>query len=77
MFLIKGECCVCIIPVQTDGTDDGVDWIKNLCLSGFRYSIFQCVHRQKNLQVSDTLCDSSSKPSPQEEPCNLQPCPAL
>lgn len=47
------------------------------CGKGFRYSIFQCVHRQKNLQVSDTLCDSSSKPSPQEEPCNLQPCPAF
>lgn len=47
------------------------------CGKGFRYSVFHCIHRQKNLQVSETLCDSSNKPSPQEEPCNLQPCPAF
>lgn len=48
-----------------------------LCSLGFRYSIFHCVSRLNHLQVSDALCDSSSRPTPQEEACNLQPCPAL
>ncbi|XP_060898248.1 thrombospondin type-1 domain-containing protein 4-like isoform X1 [Labrus mixtus] len=47
------------------------------CGKGFRYSIFQCVSRVNHVQVSDTLCDSSSRPTPQEEACNLQPCPAF
>ncbi|KAK7913517.1 hypothetical protein WMY93_013728 [Mugilogobius chulae] len=47
------------------------------CGKGFRYSVFHCVHQQKNLQVSETLCDSSNKPSVHEEPCNLQSCPAF
>ncbi|XP_067451535.1 thrombospondin type-1 domain-containing protein 4-like [Thunnus thynnus] len=47
------------------------------CGKGFRHSIFHCVHRLNHNQVSDTLCDSSSRPTPQEEPCNLQPCPAF
>uniref|UniRef100_A0A7N6BDI3 PLAC domain-containing protein n=1 Tax=Anabas testudineus TaxID=64144 RepID=A0A7N6BDI3_ANATE len=44
---------------------------------GGRYSVFHCVHRLNHVQVSDALCDSSSRPSPQEEACNLQPCPAF
>ncbi|KAJ0056219.1 hypothetical protein NL108_004502, partial [Boleophthalmus pectinirostris] len=47
------------------------------CGKGFRYSVFHCVHHRKNLHVSDTLCDTSHKPSAQEEACNLQPCPAF
>uniref|UniRef100_A0A671XCC4 Thrombospondin type 1 domain containing 4 n=1 Tax=Sparus aurata TaxID=8175 RepID=A0A671XCC4_SPAAU len=47
------------------------------CGKGFRYSIFHCVSRLNHLQVSDALCDSSSRPTPQEEACNLQPCPAF
>uniref|UniRef100_A0A3B4TVF9 Thrombospondin type 1 domain containing 4 n=1 Tax=Seriola dumerili TaxID=41447 RepID=A0A3B4TVF9_SERDU len=47
------------------------------CGKGFRYSVFQCVHRLNHVQVSDALCDSSSRPSPQEEACSLQPCPAF
>ncbi|XP_034041657.1 thrombospondin type-1 domain-containing protein 4 isoform X2 [Thalassophryne amazonica] len=47
------------------------------CGKGFRHSVFHCVHRLSHTQVSETLCDSSSRPSPQEEPCNLQPCPAF
>ncbi|XP_056135345.1 thrombospondin type-1 domain-containing protein 4-like [Lampris incognitus] len=47
------------------------------CGKGFRYSIFHCVHRLDREQVSDTLCDSSTKPRPPEEPCNIQPCPAF
>lgn len=50
-----------------------------LCVlsTGFRHSIFHCVSRLNNVQVSEASCDSSSRPTPQEEPCNLQPCPAL
>ncbi|XP_029945301.1 thrombospondin type-1 domain-containing protein 4 [Salarias fasciatus] len=47
------------------------------CGKGFRYSVFNCVHRLNQVQVSDALCDSSSRPNPQEEACNLQPCPAF
>ncbi|CAM9102852.1 unnamed protein product [Lampetra planeri] len=47
------------------------------CGKGFRHPIFHCVHRQTHVQVSDSLCDSSSKPTAQEEPCSLQPCPAF
>uniref|UniRef100_A0A665VP32 PLAC domain-containing protein n=1 Tax=Echeneis naucrates TaxID=173247 RepID=A0A665VP32_ECHNA len=47
------------------------------CGKGFRYTIFQCVHRLNHVQVSDAQCDSNSRPSPQEEACNLQPCPAF
>ncbi|XP_072321443.1 thrombospondin type-1 domain-containing protein 4-like isoform X1 [Eucyclogobius newberryi] len=47
------------------------------CGKGFRYSAVHCIHQQKNIQVSESLCDSSNKPSSQEEPCNLQPCPAF
>ncbi|KAK2853521.1 hypothetical protein Q5P01_006182 [Channa striata] len=47
------------------------------CGKGFRYSVFHCVHRLNHVQVSDALCDSSSRPTPQEEACNLQPCPAF
>ncbi|KAM4602356.1 thrombospondin type-1 domain-containing protein 4 [Polymixia lowei] len=47
------------------------------CGKGFRYSIFHCVQRLNHDQVSEALCDSSTRPSPQEEPCNVQPCPAF
>uniref|UniRef100_A0A8C5H845 PLAC domain-containing protein n=1 Tax=Gouania willdenowi TaxID=441366 RepID=A0A8C5H845_GOUWI len=47
------------------------------CGKGFRYSTYNCVHRVNQVQVSNTLCDSSSRPSPEEEACNLQPCPAF
>ncbi|XP_028257890.1 thrombospondin type-1 domain-containing protein 4 [Parambassis ranga] len=47
------------------------------CGKGFRYSVFHCVHRMNHVQVSDSLCDSSSRPTPQEEACSLQPCPAF
>ncbi|XP_019722359.1 thrombospondin type-1 domain-containing protein 4 [Hippocampus comes] len=47
------------------------------CGKGFRYPIFHCIHRLKQIQVQDALCDDSSKPVPQEEACNLQACPAF
>uniref|UniRef100_A0A1A8IET7 ADAMTS-like 7 n=2 Tax=Nothobranchius kuhntae TaxID=321403 RepID=A0A1A8IET7_NOTKU len=47
------------------------------CGKGFRYPTFHCVRRLNHIQVSDGLCDSSSRPAQQEEACNLQPCPAF
>ncbi|XP_078017605.1 thrombospondin type-1 domain-containing protein 4 isoform X3 [Epinephelus lanceolatus] len=47
------------------------------CGKGFRHSVFHCVSRLNHGQVSDALCDSSTRPTPQEEACNLQPCPAF
>ncbi|XP_015238473.1 PREDICTED: thrombospondin type-1 domain-containing protein 4 isoform X1 [Cyprinodon variegatus] len=47
------------------------------CGKGFRHSVFHCVHRRNHVEVSDALCESSSRPAPQEEACNLQPCPAF
>uniref|UniRef100_A0A4W5KHH2 Thrombospondin type 1 domain containing 4 n=1 Tax=Hucho hucho TaxID=62062 RepID=A0A4W5KHH2_9TELE len=42
-----------------------------------RYTIFRCVHRLSHEQVPENQCDSSTRPSSQEEPCNLQSCPAF
>lgn len=47
------------------------------CGKGSRHSIFHCVSRLNNVQVSEAFCDSSSRPTAQGEPCNLQPCPAF
>uniref|UniRef100_A0A4W5NCB8 Thrombospondin type 1 domain containing 4 n=1 Tax=Hucho hucho TaxID=62062 RepID=A0A4W5NCB8_9TELE len=43
----------------------------------YRYTIFRCVHRLSHEQVPENQCDSSTRPSSQEEPCNLQSCPAF
>ncbi|XP_030649312.1 thrombospondin type-1 domain-containing protein 4 [Chanos chanos] len=47
------------------------------CGKGSRYTIFKCVQRASHMEVSDSLCDHNSKPNSQEEPCNVQPCPAF
>ncbi|XP_049909620.1 thrombospondin type-1 domain-containing protein 4-like isoform X2 [Epinephelus moara] len=47
------------------------------CGKGFKHSVFHCVSRLNHGQVSDALCDSNTRPTPQEEACNLQPCPAF
>ncbi|KAG7473462.1 hypothetical protein MATL_G00096140 [Megalops atlanticus] len=47
------------------------------CGRGTRYTVFRCVRRATHEQVMDSLCDSSSRPSSQEEPCNMHPCPAF
>ncbi|MGH0119066.1 UNVERIFIED_CONTAM: hypothetical protein FKN15_052267 [Acipenser sinensis] len=47
------------------------------CGRGSRFVIFRCVHRVSHEEVSDSLCDSGSKPSAEEEPCNVQACPAF
>uniref|UniRef100_A0A6Q2YWC5 PLAC domain-containing protein n=1 Tax=Esox lucius TaxID=8010 RepID=A0A6Q2YWC5_ESOLU len=45
--------------------------------SGSRYTIFHCVHRMSHEQAPENHCDSSTRPNSQEEPCNVQPCPAF
>ncbi|XP_024896136.1 thrombospondin type-1 domain-containing protein 4 [Pteropus alecto] len=47
------------------------------CGKGSQYPIFRCVHRSTHEEVPDGYCDSSMKPSPEEEPCNIFPCPAF
>ncbi|MCJ8733106.1 hypothetical protein PDJAM_G00219270 [Pangasius djambal] len=47
------------------------------CGRGIRHTVFGCVHRVTHERVSDSHCDSATKPSTQEEPCNVQPCPAF
>ncbi|MGH0115281.1 UNVERIFIED_CONTAM: hypothetical protein FKN15_006709 [Acipenser sinensis] len=47
------------------------------CGRGSRFVIFRCIHRVSHEEVSDSLCDSGSKPSAEEEPCNVQACPAF
>ncbi|KAJ8343223.1 hypothetical protein SKAU_G00305520 [Synaphobranchus kaupii] len=47
------------------------------CGRGTRYTVFRCVHRATHEQVTDSLCDSASRPSTQAETCNVQPCPAF
>uniref|UniRef100_A0A4W4DYE8 PLAC domain-containing protein n=1 Tax=Electrophorus electricus TaxID=8005 RepID=A0A4W4DYE8_ELEEL len=47
------------------------------CGKGSSHTVFGCVHRATHERVSDSLCDGTAKPSPQDEPCNIQPCPAF
>ncbi|XP_066465335.1 ADAMTS-like protein 4 isoform X1 [Eleutherodactylus coqui] len=47
------------------------------CGKGFWYPIYQCVSRSSLDEVDEEECDSSTKPFPQEEACNTQPCPAF
>ncbi|XP_053317842.1 thrombospondin type-1 domain-containing protein 4 isoform X1 [Spea bombifrons] len=47
------------------------------CGKGSRYPSFRCVNRITHEEVSEAFCDSSMKPSSEEEPCNLFPCPAF
>ncbi|KAF6133306.1 thrombospondin type 1 domain containing 4 [Phyllostomus discolor] len=47
------------------------------CGKGSQHPIFRCVHRNTHEEVPESYCDSSMKPTPEEEPCNLFPCPAF
>ncbi|KAM5242860.1 thrombospondin type-1 domain-containing protein 4 isoform 1-T5 [Hipposideros larvatus] len=47
------------------------------CGKGSQYPIFRCVHRNTHEEVPEGYCDSSMKPTPEEEPCNIFPCPAF
>ncbi|KAH1183622.1 thrombospondin type-1 domain-containing protein 4 isoform X1 [Mauremys mutica] len=47
------------------------------CGKGLRYPIFHCVNRISHEEVSESYCDTSTKPTPEEEACNIFPCPAF
>ncbi|KAM7039450.1 thrombospondin type-1 domain-containing protein 4 isoform 1-T1 [Acridotheres tristis] len=47
------------------------------CGKGSQYPIFHCVNRITHEEVPEGYCDSSTKPIPEEEACNLFPCPAF
>ncbi|KAM7158963.1 thrombospondin type-1 domain-containing protein 4 isoform 2-T2 [Molossus nigricans] len=47
------------------------------CGKGSQYPIFRCVHRNTHEEVPESYCDSSMKPTPEEEACNIFPCPAF
>uniref|UniRef100_A0A8C3DLE5 Thrombospondin type 1 domain containing 4 n=1 Tax=Corvus moneduloides TaxID=1196302 RepID=A0A8C3DLE5_CORMO len=47
------------------------------CGKGSQYPVFHCVNRITHEEVSEGYCDSSTKPIPEEEACNLFPCPAF
>ncbi|XP_036700444.1 thrombospondin type-1 domain-containing protein 4 isoform X2 [Balaenoptera musculus] len=44
---------------------------------GSQYPIFRCVNRNTHEEVPESYCDLSMKPTPEEEPCNIFPCPAF
>ncbi|XP_069041565.1 thrombospondin type-1 domain-containing protein 4 [Lepisosteus oculatus] len=47
------------------------------CGKGVQYRVYQCVFRKTQEEVPDRKCDAASRPVPQEESCNVQPCPAF
>ncbi|XP_060138592.1 thrombospondin type-1 domain-containing protein 4 isoform X2 [Zootoca vivipara] len=47
------------------------------CGKGSQYPIFSCVNRNSHEEVSESYCDTSTKPTPEEEACNTFPCPAF
>ncbi|XP_032877403.1 thrombospondin type-1 domain-containing protein 4 isoform X2 [Amblyraja radiata] len=46
------------------------------CGKGSRVLIFKCVNRNTHEEVSENLCEITMRPTPEEEACNTQPCPA-
>lgn len=45
------------------------------CGKGSQYREIVCVNRHTDQEVHERRCDSATKPSPEEEPCNVHPCP--
>ncbi|XP_033836930.1 thrombospondin type-1 domain-containing protein 4 [Periophthalmus magnuspinnatus] len=45
------------------------------CGKGTQYREILCINRHTDQEVPDRKCDSATKPSPEEEPCNTHPCP--
>ncbi|XP_047454821.1 thrombospondin type-1 domain-containing protein 4 isoform X2 [Mugil cephalus] len=45
------------------------------CGKGFQYRVILCVSRHNEEEVPERKCDSAAKPVPEEEPCNVHPCP--
>uniref|UniRef100_A0AAV2MCH2 PLAC domain-containing protein n=1 Tax=Knipowitschia caucasica TaxID=637954 RepID=A0AAV2MCH2_KNICA len=45
------------------------------CGKGTQYREILCINRHSDQEVPERKCDSATKPSPEEEPCNTHPCP--
>uniref|UniRef100_A0A8C5G702 Thrombospondin type-1 domain-containing protein 4-like n=1 Tax=Gouania willdenowi TaxID=441366 RepID=A0A8C5G702_GOUWI len=45
------------------------------CGKGFQHRVPLCISRYTDEEVPDTKCDSAARPVPEEEPCNVHPCP--
>ncbi|XP_076826637.1 ADAMTS-like protein 4 isoform X2 [Brachyhypopomus gauderio] len=45
------------------------------CGKGSQYREIVCVNRHTDQEVHERRCDSAAKPLPEEEPCNVHPCP--
>uniref|UniRef100_A0A8C1STG0 PLAC domain-containing protein n=1 Tax=Cyprinus carpio TaxID=7962 RepID=A0A8C1STG0_CYPCA len=45
------------------------------CGKGSQYREIVCVNRHTEQEVHERRCDSATKPAPEEEPCNVHPCP--
>lgn len=45
------------------------------CGKGSQYREIVCVNRHTEQEVHERRCDSATKPTPEEEPCNVHPCP--
>ncbi|XP_036394728.1 ADAMTS-like protein 4 [Megalops cyprinoides] len=45
------------------------------CGKGFQHRVVLCVNRHTEQEVPERKCDSATKPAPEEEPCNVHPCP--
>ncbi|XP_066539583.1 thrombospondin type-1 domain-containing protein 4 [Hoplias malabaricus] len=45
------------------------------CGKGSQYREIVCVNRHNDQEVHERRCDSAAKPVPEEEPCNVHPCP--
>ncbi|XP_052003156.1 ADAMTS-like protein 4 [Xyrauchen texanus] len=45
------------------------------CGKGSQYRDIVCVNRDTEQEVNERRCDSATKPTPEEEPCNVHPCP--
>uniref|UniRef100_A0A673IZF1 PLAC domain-containing protein n=1 Tax=Sinocyclocheilus rhinocerous TaxID=307959 RepID=A0A673IZF1_9TELE len=45
------------------------------CGKGSQYREIVCVNRHTDQDVHERRCDSATKPAPEEEPCNVHPCP--
>ncbi|XP_061451151.1 thrombospondin type-1 domain-containing protein 4 isoform X3 [Rhineura floridana] len=55
----------------------GMTECSTTCGKGSQYPIFHCVNRNSHEEVSESYCDISTKPTPEEEACNIFPCPAF
>ncbi|XP_015266611.1 PREDICTED: thrombospondin type-1 domain-containing protein 4-like [Gekko japonicus] len=55
----------------------GMTECSTTCGKGSQYPIFRCVSRNTHEEATESYCDLSTKPTPEEEACNVFPCPAF